>query len=701
MSKPTFTSLFSGCGGADLGAIAAGFEHCQALEYDPQIAELFKANIGDCFTQNILDSDPSKFERPDVLHASPVCFVKDTLVLTSEKLTPIQDIKIGDFVVTHKGRLRKVTNVISRKSDVVEIKGQGHYGLVTTHDHPFLSITKKRVYPSRKERCKGNYGKPTHTPPSWMPASTLKGNHWLSLTQYPTQKIPEIAFLGNESLRGQVFEFTPEFFKVIGLWVGNGWIRYSDGDTNLTNRGEVAICANKKKAHLMRNDLLAAKMVFYESETRTCSRFHICSKPLCRWIAANFGRLAHGKVIPTWLLSCDDSIRRSFFDGYMATDGYIFTQKGQVAQSFKATTVSQKLAFGMRMIGLSLGYSSSISKQIPPAQKIIEGRVINQSPIYILGFTTTERSSITTGIYKSGCVISVNEYQNAQDVYCITVEDDESFIADGIIVHNCKSYSAANPNKGESQLDIDCAKKVAEFISVLRPPTFTLENVEAYRKSKSFHTIVETLYSLGYWVNYQVLNSADFFVPQSRRRLILVAVKGGFIPPLPPKQKHIGWYEAIADLVHDLPDGKLADWQLKALPSEIRESLLVPTGNTSFAIKEPREPSFTLTTAHGSYHVKAILIENTGARSDRPLQTRYKHEPCWTLRSMGQDGHWHRANALLENTSIKSLDIACLARLQSFPDNYQWSGKKSLDGKAIGNSVPPLMYEKILKSVYQ
>jgi DNA (cytosine-5)-methyltransferase 1 len=294
----------------------------------------------------------------------------------------------------------------------------------------------------------------------------------------------------------------------------------------------------------------------------------------------------------------------------------------------------------------------------------------------------------------------------------------------------CKSFSTANAKKGEKQLDVDCARKVAEFIKVLQPPTFTLENVQAYGKSKAFNIILEMLYSQGYWVNYQVLNSADFGVPQSRRRLILIAVKDGFIPSLPLPEKHIGWYEAIKDKVHDLPDSQLAEWQVKALPNEIRESLLAPTGNTSFAIKKPQEPSFTMTSAHGSHSVKAILIENTGARSDRELQTRAADEPCWTLRAMGQDGHYHRANALLihptdqrtmpviespkpsftltsnqggnhikallENAKIKALDIACLARLQSFPDDYKWSGKKSLDGKGIGNSVPPLMYQKLI-----
>ena len=267
----------------------------------------------------------------------------------------------------------------------------------------------------------------------------------------------------------------------------------------------------------------------------------------------------------------------------------------------------------------------------------------------------------------------------------------------------CKQFSTANANKGEAQLDIDCAAKVAEFISVLQPKYFTLENVEAYRKSKSFHLITEALFKCGYFANWQVINAADMGVPQSRRRLILMAVKGGFIPSLPQPTRRIGWYEAIADLVHDLPDSKLADWQLKALPSEIREHLLVPhIGESRFTkwrskLSKPRsskEPSHALIVGE-MQSVKAILIENTGARSDRELQTREATEPCWTLRAMGQDGHYHRANALLENTRTVALDIACLATLQGFPRDYKWSGKKSLDGKGIGNSVPPPMYQVI------
>jgi DNA-cytosine methyltransferase len=348
----------------------------------------------------------------------------------------------------------------------------------------------------------------------------------------------------------------------------------------------------------------------------------------------------------------------------------------------------------------------------------------------------------------------------------------------------CKAFSTANANKGEQQLDIDCAIKVAEFIKVLQPPTFTLENVQAYVKSKAFNIILEMLYSQGYWVNYQILNACDFGVPQSRRRLILVALKrnlisdsdiiqsgdirlvksslekgglintnqlalfdtpksllfefdripssdneslkyllkrgfyvskqnnkliaihGGNVPSLPPKEKHIGWYEAIKDKVHDLPDSQLAEWQLKALPSEIREHCFYSYKSETMGnadLTPMLKPSTTLLASkcakNGIDGYKAILIESTGARSDRELQTREANEPCWTLRAMGHDRHYHRANALLENAKTKALDIACLAALQSFPPDYIWSGVKSVDGKGIGNSVPPLMMEKIARSV--
>jgi len=303
----------------------------------------------------------------------------------------------------------------------------------------------------------------------------------------------------------------------------------------------------------------------------------------------------------------------------------------------------------------------------------------------------------------------------------------------------CKAFSTANTNKGERQLDLDCAQKTADFIKVLEPRWVSIENVEAYRKSKSFHLICDQLGKSGYWFTWKVLNAADFGVPQARRRLILTACKSGFLPEMPQPEKWIGWYNAIEDLLADLPDSKLADWQIKRLPDLIKGSFLTeqtnprreatvrygsdpaftlassmcarrsgvqaflvhPTDQRTMPTIEGTEPAFTLTANESGNITKALLIESTGARSDRPLAILEAEKPCWTLRAMGHDGHWHKAHALISEGRgrVVQLDIKCLARLQSFPDTYRFSGTKSIDGKGIGNSVCPLMMKKIAENI--
>jgi DNA (cytosine-5)-methyltransferase 1 len=203
------------------------------------------------------------------------------------------------------------------------------------------------------------------------------------------------------------------------------------------------------------------------------------------------------------------------------------------------------------------------------------------------------------------------------------------------------------------QNNINAATGELNFIAVLEPPMFSLENVQAYIKSFSLQIILEALYSNGYWVNYQILNAADMGVPQSRRRLILVAVKGGFIPTLPPKQKHIGWYEAIADLIPKCDRYEFALWQ--------------------------KDKTKGIT--------KPFVMSSTEQRADT---IRFAHKPIFTIKASDRD-----PRALIESGETIQLNLECLARLQSFPKDYIWGDKREIIRKAIGNSVPPLMYQAI------
>jgi DNA (cytosine-5)-methyltransferase 1 len=220
----------------------------------------------------------------------------------------------------------------------------------------------------------------------------------------------------------------------------------------------------------------------------------------------------------------------------------------------------------------------------------------------------------------------------------------------------CVRASSVNPQRGESTLDLSLAAKICEFASVLHPPQVILENVEGYKRFKSFEAIVERLFALGYWANWQVLDAADFGVPQNRRRLILRAVRGGFLPELPQRRLHQGWAEVV----------RLEDCIQKLLPQRAIESL----------------PVYPSSRPH--------LFYCSGKRS----QLRAGVLPSFTLTRV-MCGSIALNPAIVSDSIPKNeglfLGIRNLARIQGFPDSYQFSGVPYCDGTGIGNAVPPAM----------
>lgn len=202
----------------------------------------------------------------------------------------------------------------------------------------------------------------------------------------------------------------------------------------------------------------------------------------------------------------------------------------------------------------------------------------------------------------------------------------------------CPNFSVAKAGAEETEHDIAMGRKVAEFVDVLRPSLFTLENVYGYRKAQSFRHIVKRLRRLDYHVKWWHLNSADYGVPQTRKRLILVAALD-FTPQRPPAThqepgKHegqlalfgdklppwVGWYEAIEDLIPSLPDSEFAPWQLERLPDELR-TMLLSQGisrnhhNEDYGIATNRredEAAFTITSNQNMQTVRAFVMWSNG-----------------------------------------------------------------------------------------
>lgn len=215
----------------------------------------------------------------------------------------------------------------------------------------------------------------------------------------------------------------------------------------------------------------------------------------------------------------------------------------------------------------------------------------------------------------------------------------------------CTNASVANSDGEESPLDRVTARKTAEFVTVLKPDWFTLENVYPYRKFESFGIITDALTQAGYSWDYWHVNSADYGVPQTRKRLILIARLGrGQRVTMPPVTHHnpadyddaqmvmfapqtkpwVGWYAAIEDLIPTLPESEFANWQLKRLPDEIKDNFLPHTQvNSGTDGRYGAEPSTTI--AHQKNPDKAFILAQGKYNNHIPKSMDY--EPVGTITS--------------------------------------------------------------------
>lgn len=207
----------------------------------------------------------------------------------------------------------------------------------------------------------------------------------------------------------------------------------------------------------------------------------------------------------------------------------------------------------------------------------------------------------------------------------------------------CTNASVANASGGETQLDIALACKTAAFVTTLKPSVFTLENVWSYRNFTSWQIIEQALYGAGYWVSMEHVNAANFAVAQTRKRMIVRAIRGGFVPYLAEPKPWVGWYAAIEDLLDTLPESQFAPWQLARLPQLLATTLVGVNGYEGNVVTAQEvEPSMTITANHNQLGLKAFLMPgggNTNFDEAYPGRgCRYANEPAMTVTATSKEG---------------------------------------------------------------
>ncbi len=249
-------------------------------------------------------------------------------------------------------------------------------------------------------------------------------------------------------------------------------------------------------------------------------------------------------------------------------------------------------------------------------------------------------------------------------------------------------YRTEKPRALEDAVGEETINAYLTVLEAVRPRAFLLENVAglAYKVHESaLDLIIGTAEGLGYKISREVLNAADYGVPQMRERFFVVGMLDGqFKFPEPSHAKdpdsledvdRLPWVTA-GEEISDLDTEENADDTGHFAGGKYHHLLReIPPGDNYLFLTAKRghpNPQFEWRKRYWSFLLKLS-----------------PDLPSWTIQARRSNnmGPLHWRNRILRIEEVK--------RLQAFPDSWQLSGTIERQWRQVGNAVPPLLAEAL------
>ncbi len=361
------------------------------------------------------------------------CVSPDTLIITGEGLKAIRDINVGDMVLTHHGRYRPVTRVMARpyRGEILRL----HYGAMSTM-FPLLITPEHPVCIGKVVSPKGGMRVEDI---AWRKAGSLeprnrnrKGEVYAyprtqAVVPPPAEMIPGVQKSTNHAA----------VMALLGWYIAEGYVNHS----MLRGYHRTTFCLGHSSqeetyAHEIAQAARAIGLNPHTCHLKIGIRVIIENVRFTRWLVQECGKGAATKHIPLWIRQLPLSLLAPFLDAWSKGDGWL-APEGYT----KVSTVSRDLAVALREITLKLGYRSTINGAIP--SKVIQGRIVNTKPVYVVIFHQGGRAHgrlVDDKDYVYKPILPTESIPYDGLVYNLAVEEDESYCTPAFAVHNCSVW---------------------------------------------------------------------------------------------------------------------------------------------------------------------------------------------------------------------------------------------------------------------
>lgn len=220
--------------------------------------------------------------------------------------------------------------------------------------------------------------------------------------------------------------------------------------------------------------------------------------------------------------------------------------------------------------------------------------------------------------------------------------------------------------------------KFVEAVSLKQPLVFVAENVKGLlttHKGWAIKKIKEDFakVGVGYDVTHKLINFADYGVPQKRERVVIVGIRKDLGVTFEfPQPTHKGNHVPIKVALKDVEAVKFNNEKLRILPATRKKIELIPPGGNYKNIPE-----------YANNNWMSLIYKRL-----------HPDQPSSTIVANGGGGTWGYHH--LEPRALTNRERA---RIQTFPDNFEFAGSTTEVRKQLGNAVPPLGIKPIAEQL--